>query len=220
MIMNLALAENQPLDPFAAWLSSNGAALCERMRATITHKQCEINKAGSSQATGDCRCNGCGGLDNQPQPAEPKPRPLALIWNAEKTPSTGRPSTAIDPAQIDGLSALNEIIHRLYEDPEPEDDFDDVDLDLDDEELLELFPELAGTKAEITEQFQAFREYQTEAPRYAVCKVRCVVCGGYMNNTRERHDDNVFYCLACGWRTGPEYERNRLIQAAGGVVHE
>lgn len=212
-MMTLSTAHSdQQLDPFTAWQIANGAALCIRMAAIITAANCKLNR---EQTNKDCRCNGCGGLDNQaqPQPAIPK-----FAWDFEEkdepedeTPS-GSASTA---AENDDFSALNEIIDDLFENPLPGDDFDDVELDLDDDELLRFFPELAEDPLP---DFPRFSEYQTEAPRHAVYRGRCTKCGGYVDNTRERQDDNVFRCLACGWRTSPEYEHNRAIHAAGGVI--
>ena len=91
----------------------------------------------------------------------------------------------------------------------------DCDVDLDDEALLALFPEL---DEDPWPDYSRVREYQEEAPRQAVYRGRCVKCGGCMDNTRELQDDNVFRCLACSWRTSPEYERNRKIHAAGGYI--
>jgi len=194
--MNLAIAHNPQSDPFAAWQASNGAAWCRRLSATISHATCKANQHNSNHKFGDFRCQGCGGLDNQ------KERPaLALVWDTV----TGRSSSTARDDQIEDLDALDETIDGHYENS-------DLDDDLDDEQLLALFPELARDEDDDSSPgFQRFSEYQEAAPRYAVYRGRCKKCGGFVENTRERQDDNVFRCLACGWRTGVEYENNRTI---------
>lgn len=214
--MTLATAHTEPLDPYAAWQAASGAAYCERMRAIITHAACEENKCRSAETNGDLRCRFCGGLDNQTPPLKQEPPALVLVWDVDKT-TKPEPESALDDSgvgdRIDGLAALDEIIDGLYEDPVPGDDFDDLELDLDDETLLRLFPELARDEDDDTSPgFQRFTEYQEAVPRYAVYHGRCKKCrGGYMDNVREWHDDNCFRCLACGWRTGLEYESNRAM---------
>jgi len=58
-----------------------------------------------------------------------------------------------------------------------------------------------------------YRKPQKGKYRVPVFMGRCRRCGGWMQNTIERHggerDDNVYRCIACGWRTSPEYEANR-----------
>jgi hypothetical protein len=195
--MNLAITLNPPLDPFISWQAANGAEYCHRLSSIITQKQCDINyqSVRTFGYWGGCECNKyCRGLHDQ---------------NLKQQTNVSSPHI-IDNDSIDGLSALDDIIDQLYENPVPDDDFDDIEIDIDDEELLELFPELATKPV----HFQRFTEYQIEAPRFAVYRGRCKLCGGYMCNTRERQDDNVFKCVACGWRTSPEYEQNRSIQAS------
>lgn len=191
-MMTLPIVNNPSLDPFTAWQDTNGAILCDRMSAIISAADCERNR---NQTYVDCRCKGCGGLENQHGYVIPNIRP-DFEW---------------DNNQNEGFDVLDEIIDSLYEDPAPGDDFDDVELDIDDETLLKLFPELAMEEDDGIEKL--FAEYQEPMPRYAVYHGRCKRCGtGYMENTREWHDDNVFHCLECGWRTGPEYESNRAMK--------
>lgn len=229
--MTIASAHNLPLDPYLAWQALNGAAHCHRLSAKITKNQCEINSQ-SARSFGDwggCECSSaCHGLQDQNLSVKPAKAPPVLLWDngSNEMPPETEDCTIVAPAiacppddEIDGLAALDEIIDRLYDDPAPNDDFTDIELDLDDEQLLALFPELAKDKDDDNLQdFQRFTEYQEAAPRYAIYRGRCKRCGGYVANTRERHDDNVFRCLECGWRTGIEYERNRSICAVGGVV--
>lgn len=208
--MSLALACTIENDPYHAWQAANGAAHCQRMAATISLIQCFKNQDYSRSNGGDCRCNGCGGLYDQTPPVK-----LFLVWNAaDKTePEVDAPSgSGSTPAEKDVFADLDAIINELYEEPETDDDFIDVELDLDDEQLLALFPELALSEEEDNEiNYPRFTEYQTAMPRYAVYKGHCRKCGGYVDNCRERDDDNVFHCLSCGWRTGPEYELNRIV---------
>lgn len=190
--MTLVSAHIEQLDPYDARQIANGSAWCQRLAATLSVAACMQNQEHTRL---DCRCTGCGGLNNQTPPPQ------------------AAPDLSLNDKAINSLSALDEIIDGLYEDPAPGDDFDDVELDLDDEMLLALFPELADDPSP---DFPRFSEYQTEAPRRAVYRGRCIKCWGYMENTRERQDDNVFRCLACGWRTSPDYEHNRAIHRAGG----
>lgn len=211
--MTLASAYDIPTDPYAAWQIANDAAWCQRLAALLSVVACKQNQ----ERTGlDCRCNGCDGLFSQALP-QLTPSVVLSLAAAEKTElETELPSGSASTAtQNDAFATLDEIIDQLYEEPKPSDDFDDVELDIDDDELLALFPELAEDP---WPEYPRFSEYQTEAPRHAVYRGRCIKCGGYVDNTRERQDDNVFRCLACGWRTSPEYERNRAIHAAGGEI--
>lgn len=202
--MNLAIAQIESLDPYAAWHEANAVTRCTRLAAIITATDCERNR---TQTYVNGCCSGCGGLDNQTA--------LTLVWDA----ATALPSTVENDDQVEGLDALDEIIDGLYEDPEPSDSFDDVELDLDDEELLNLFPELADEKDKPLETaMRRFFEYQEEAPRRAAYRGSCERCGGFVQDIREWHNDTAFRCLLCGWRTGAEYERNRQIQARGGVI--
>lgn len=187
--MHMITADCITADPYALWQASNGAARCDRMAAVITAADCERNR---TQIDADCRCSGCGGLDNQ------------QMFDAA-TP----PSTTIDDAQEFAF------VDQDPEENDPCEDLVDFDVDFDDEALLALFPEL---DEDPWPEYSRVREYQEEAPRRAVYRGRCVKCGGYMENTREHQDDNVFHCLACSWRTSPEYERNRKIHAAWGMI--
>lgn len=183
----------------AAWFESNTTARCIRLSSTITIATCEANRAKSENKGTDYRCAGCNGLADQPEPGRSF---LPLIIAAEPE---------LDEKLNDGFAALDEIIAQHFEHPDPADDFDNVELELDDEALLALFPELYKGDDDTEPESPRFTERQTAQPRYAVYKGRCKRCGGYMDNIREWYDDNVFRCLACGWRTAPEYENNRAI---------
>ncbi|HEY3309869.1 MAG TPA: hypothetical protein VGJ93_15560 [Desulfuromonadaceae bacterium] len=172
------------------WLATNETIWCNRMAAALSTVACEQNRNHPFKG----RCFGCGGLHDQSTPPKQK--------------------------EIEGLDALDTIIDDLYEDPVPGDDFADIELDVDDEMLLALFPELARDGDAAPLNYQRFTEYQEAVKPRAVYRGRCKRCLGYMEDVREWHDDYVFHCLECGWRTSPEYERNRAIQAAGGVICE
>ena len=209
-------------DIYASWMIANGVSWCRRMSATITEATCQENKRFSSDGGGDLRCQGCNGLENHGEPPQARPM-LTIVWNSGKQtdePITDPTPLDQDAGPVNGLAALDEIINGLYENPELNDDFEDIEIDLDDEALLKLFPELLRDEdeREIEQNYANFTGYQEAVPRYSIYKGHCRQCGGYMDNTRERHDDNVYRCLACGWRTSPEYERNRTIHAAGGVM--
>lgn len=211
--MPLALAYT-PLDPYAAWQAANGAEYCKRLSAIITLNQCEQQQQCRRD---DYRCRGCAGLYNQDEIKQVRRNPT-LIRTVDQIIATSEANTPPlrNARKFDSITVLDGIIDDLYTNPLPGDDFEDVELDLDDEAILALFPELATNEDEDNEiNFPRFAEYQTAMPRYAVYKGRCRTCGGYMDNVRERHDDNVFRCLACGWRTGPEYEQNRNLQNSG-----
>jgi hypothetical protein len=207
-----------PANHFVAWLETNGAVWCHRLNATITADACLSNMYMSERKSSDLRCAGCGGLDNQPGPGRSFLPPVMIEEpESEESPAgileeIHHGSAAINNLN-DGFAALDEIIARHFENPAPADDFDDVEFDLDDETLLALFPELY--EGDDDAYYPSFTAYQTPMPRYAVYKGRCKRCGGYMNNFRERHDDNAFRCLACGWRTSPEYEQNRMLLTSG-----
>lgn len=210
--MPIAIDYNPTVDPYLSWQAENGAAFCNRMSAIITAATCESNQ----QKTGnDCRCNGCAGLYSQAP--MPQPKQFIMVWDAdEKTETESDPpsGSASSESKNDSFADLDEIIDRLYDDPETDDDFDDLVVDLDDEQLLALFPELArdtDENADTEINFPRFSEYQKGVKPRAIYKGRCKRCNGYMTDIRERDDDNVFHCLACGWYTGVIYESNRAM---------
>lgn len=92
---------------------------------------------------------------------------------------------------------------------------EDFENDLDDEEILELFPELCC----VDDFREAYIERETPVRRYAVYNGKCKKCGGFVEETRESFDDDVWHCLLCGWRTSPIYEQNKAFHvAAGGLI--
>lgn len=223
--MPLAIAEHTSVDPYLAWQAAHGVALCHRMASTISLEKCEYNQRN---LRGDYRCRGCAGLFSQDAEKQVR-RNLSLERsidriiekseaNARGLSPAAQHGSVSTSAEKDAFAALDAIIDGLIDDPLPGDDLHDLELDLDDEQLLALFPELELSEEEDNEiNYPRFTEYQTAMPRYAVYRGRCKKCGGYVENCRERQDDNVFRCLSCGWRTGPEYANNRKIQSAGGL---
>ena len=206
--MPTTTADNSKLPPYDTWMMLNTAAWCHRMSATITHAACEEYQHHSVQKSGDLRCQGCGGLDHQVAPQ--------LVQIGYPLELDGGVDAAVGP--ISGLAALdNDVIDGFYGDPAVNDDFNDVEIDLSDEQLLQLFPELAGGDEITEEEERRFKKYQTKTPRREIYRGRCQRCGGFMDNTRERQDDNVWRCLACGWRDGREYRQNRKIHAIEGI---
>ena len=187
-----AIINNTSDDTFIMWQSENGAAYCNRMSATFTAVMCERNQIKTGF---DYRCNGCGGLYNQYSPPQAQP-----LYIQSATDENG------------AIVAQYGIIDEIYDEPEADNNLADVELDLDDEQLLALFPDFVrkSDKTEDTEtHYQRFMEQQKAAKRRVIYNGRCKRCGGYVENIREYEDYNVFRCLACGWRTGPEYEFNR-----------
>lgn len=206
--MPTTTADNTRLSPYDTWMMLNAAAWCHRLSATITHATCEENQHYSAKKCGDLRCQGCGGLEHQVAPQLAQIRhPLELDGGGDTTAAES----------ISGFAALNNVIDGLYDNPTAADEFIDVEIDLSDEQLLQLFPELAGGDEITEEEERRFKEYQTEAPRREVYRGSCQRCGGFMDNVREFQDNNVWRCLACGWRDGREYRQNRKIHATEGI---
>jgi hypothetical protein len=201
--MTLAIAYNPPLDLFAAWQASNGAVRCNRMGATITAVDCERNR---NQTYVDCRCSGCGGLDNQAAPLQQSPPSLALVWDAGKE-ADGSPEaddgdvTKINTADQRVCSFDDEEIENLLAEMFPVDDMDeDEGEEYPERTYIEDPPEAKGRRVLV----------------YTGC---CTRCGGYMTNDREKQfdvrDEDVYRCFTCGWRTSPRYANNRALFARG-----
>lgn len=194
----------------AAWQTANGAAWCRRLAATITHTVCVENQRRSTHKYGDLRCQGCGGLDNQAEMLQPKHPALALVWDADMEPdgppmANGSEDVA-DTYMADrcGCNFDNEEIDDLLAEMFPFDDLDDEGGEEKQKGNLEAPPEPRGR-------------------RVPVYVGRCARCGGgYMSNDLEMQfdvrDECVYRCHSCGWRTSPQYENNRALFAAGGVI--
>lgn len=196
MIEQSAAMEANNIDLHRAWLTANGAAYCHRLLATITAAACEINRARNNAF--DCRCNGCGGLNNQPS-AEPKHTHIYLL----PLDDTEEPESTLPDDEADDLlhnwTALDD------------DEFDEL--------LSEYFPDDCTDQEEEREPVYLEEPTEPKGRRVLVYIGRCCRCGGYMINALERYDgikdDAVYRCLCCGWRTSPGYAENRAIHHKG-----
>lgn len=179
-----------------AWLKLH-TSYCTRLQSWISHKSCDANRERSSSRSGDCRCFGCGGLDNQAQSPVPLNSTLSEILEEVLTEDTKTRTTAYHE------SALT-----------------DHDPDEIHAQLMQLFPDLSVLEPSETTDDAADQERQGRRTKrgytrrkYAVYKGRCRRCGGYMTNDIEWHDgtkdDEIYRCFTCGWRTSPEYTWNR-----------
>ena len=198
--MQLALAHNQSVDAVAIWLAFNQAGYCQRMRATITAAACASNQKQSSL---DCRCDGCGGLDNQPEKML-QPPPINLLWDADLQPDLDADKEEEQHNELTKCKLYDEELDELLEDYFSDEDDESLDDDNEDNQqiYLEDPPEPQGR-------------------RVPVYVGRCPRCGGYMVNTSEKQfnkkDDHVYRCFNCGWRTSLEYENNRSLMLRGAL---
>lgn len=195
------------------WIAQN-TSLCLRFRTRLTLEACRKMRQ-QAESFGDLKCEGCRGLDNQPEPFTLRvASPPKLLKQPSTVPKvlSGEEFAALEPEQegdegIEGFEAL-----------------DDAFADLSAEQLEALCPglsqELAALFAEDEEsepevERRTERREANEPPyrKVAVFMGRCRKCGGYMINALERHDgikdDEVYRCFTCGWRTSPVYEFNR-----------
>lgn len=186
------------------WLAVHGAAWCHRLSATITVATCEANRTASAARNSDCRCDGCGGLENQPLPGNSFLPPV--VTEEQPVEVIGIPVPANrdipeeptnqdrDVASAGAVITLNSFHHELMSMLEDE---------IEEPEFDERKPEPVQRKQRLVPVF----------------KGRCRNCNGYMVATQERgegiSDDAVYRCFNCGWRTSPEYQQNRMLAAAG-----
>ncbi len=247
MPFQTALIQATALSPhvdYDSWLSAN-TAYCQRHRCSLTIADCDKQKAESAGHFSDLRCQGCGGLDNQPEVTDHigtfgvvTPRRLQLVkqqsveiilpvlTEKEELP----PETAAQISeQATAETCLDlECLHNL--------DCCESSFDLaaisaltgDNGELAKelqiLFmgeDEEVETKEEIAALYKKTSNRARIIKLFAVYQGRCIRCGGYMDNTREegtdeKWDDDVYRCLACGWRTSPAYAWNRENPAVAG----
>lgn len=198
------LATSVDNDLVTAWQAANGAAWCRRMEATITRQTCEANQRLLSHQERNSRCKDCGGLHDQGIPFPEQPTPV-LAWTSEMEPSP----------QADNRTDEENSPHRPI--------MDDEDLE---ELLAQMFPEVdqEDSAADDTPEVAYLEDSPTRKEhRVPVYMGRCARCSdGYMSNVLETHhgdwDNNVYRCHCCGWRTSPEYETNRALFAAKGVI--
>ena len=187
------------------WLMVHGAVWCHRLSAMITAAACDANRTASAFKNSDCRCDGCGGLENQPLPGMSFLPPIAVIEEpSAKTTDIPVPSNEDiyeeslnlhwGALNADAVTTLNSFHHELLSMLED---------DTEEPELEELKPQKMERKERPVQVFIG----------------RCRRCNGYMAAVQERFegvtDNAVYRCFNCGWRTSPEYQQNRMLAAAG-----
>lgn len=229
---------------YESWLSVH-TGYCQRHRCRLTAADCDKQRLGSQGECGDLRCQGCGGLDNQPETVDEigeygKARPLLQLVkpfiveeSGTSLPSLIREQSEQESCLPGGDEELARELQRLFFENEDESAIsnDDVNetadcLDEDDfeDEIMRLFPELREFIEESEPELidcgceidrERIGSEAKHGKKYAVYMGRCKRCGGYMDNIREmqfveKWDDDVYRCLACGWRTSPAYAWNRV----------
>ncbi len=198
--MQLALAHNKPVAA-AVWLNANHAGNCKRLSAAITTAACTSNQKKSFF---DCRCNGCGGLENQPKKIQQQ-IDYTVIPDGHQ-PDQDDDKEEDQRNELTKCSLYEEELDELLEDyfsDEDDENLDDESLDIDEDNqriYLDDLPEPQGR-------------------RVPVFVGRCPRCNGYMVNIREhqfdKKDDHVYRCFNCGWRISPEYQNNRELMQRG-----
>jgi hypothetical protein len=200
--MNLVSEHILSDETAATWLAANGAVQCHRLNATITTDACLTNMYVSERKSTDLRCAGCGGLDNQPGPERSFLPPVVVEKTAIETPEMDAIPMAISETEVEEELALE--------------DFED------NESGFVLAITVQGIRSDsFDKKLLAMLEatFEEEKPRpvrnrrFAVFMGRCPRCGGYMANSPEPEDFNVYRCFGCGWRSSPEYQQNRLLCA-------
>ena len=206
----------------AAWLAVH-TGYCIRHRARLTPASCQKNQSVSIASSGDLRCAGCGGLDNQPEPMKPT---LTLIHGGLDQNEHGARGEVELPGPV-----TEQLPVELWGDTDQEEDATKLDLaelvgvaleSLDPliQQLLQaLHISASGAEAEDAEPEQIFVELPDLPERrikVAVFAGRCIRCDGAMlHAAREQHDDEVYRCFNCGWHTSPGYEENRRAGVRG-----
>lgn len=162
---------------------------CLRFHVFLTRESCA---AAASQDPE--RCRGCGGLENQSMP---------LLRPEVVTASAPIPSkqAALKDLVLADISAGHPLGDEIGADrPHP------------DQELLSLLFSLFDEE-EARERPQRITRRKGGV---AVYVGRCIRCDGYMSNAIEKqfseHDEEVYRCHNCGWRTSPVYAFNRNNQ--------
>jgi hypothetical protein len=205
--MNLALAHNDFADLHEAWLETHGAAWCHRLTATITAATCTVNRSRLKSYSTDCRCAGCNGLDDQPGAG------LSFL-----------PLVLVEDPEVDECPA------GIQEEPEEECDLSDVEEDDLDEDDLDVCIDKGGL-SDFNRKMLGILQSEPERSElepltvpgkkggrlHAVFVGRCPRCRGFMIPSPEyqgdQRDTGVYRCQACGWRTSPIYEQNRMLFA-------
>lgn len=221
---------------YDAWLAVN-AAFCIRHRCRLTVVDCDRQRLNSQGIRGDLRCQGCEGLNNQPEAIDHigeygtvRPQLLSVspvykgmpeLSPAEIEDAELKSAARISEQAVPGIGLDLDCLNNLGNVGDAL-DLDNLNALVGDNgalarELQLLFmcdDEEVETQAEIAALFKETKDRREKSKRYAVYQGRCHRCGGYMDNTRENQfmekwDDDVYRCLACGWRTSPAYAWNR-----------
>jgi len=184
------------------WMKLN-TAYCKRLCVWLSGRACEINRQYSNSATGDLRCRGCNGLNDQAPPLD-----VMLSRSLQLALEEVLEAAALPKEQI------------LCEDDDLGDDSDALEQDSIDEDeldaaLAELMPEyeVCLQRSEICSERKTPPSKAHKVKKFAVYMGRCTRCGGYMVFAPEwqapLRDDEVYRCYSCSWRTSPEYDWNR-----------
>ena len=165
------------------WLSEN-AMYCNRQGLRVTPAHCEEYRKIHAES----RCRGCGGLEERRRDLEYK-EPVVFFSDPE-------PEAVMTTALAE---ALQEIL-----------DCDMVAGNQAGSEMSAFQRELLSLLEDDPEELIVERRPKSKVSRrYARFMGRCPKCRGYMVNSPERHDDDVYRCFTCGHRTSPEYQWNR-----------
>lgn len=186
------------------WLDAN-TILCRRLSARITEETCLKNRTISAGQYGDHRCEGCGGLFDQPEAvlhlvaSIPDEEQEAAFELEEDAPC--RPDIY---GAVEALNASSEVSDFLAYLP------DDIA-----QEVAAIFSD--DEKPDPDEDIRADR-WKPQPPRkVAVFVGRCPRCRNYMVNDREWqfgiYDEEIYRCFSCGYRTSPVYQFNRNHRA-------
>lgn len=210
--MTLALSKAE-MEDAEQWLAAN-SVYCVRYQARLSMTACDRNR---SLSAGDLRCEGCGGLHDQPPPLPA----LRLVSDERGDTESGAKEDRQSQAANDEPLPAEETEDLSF--------LDDLVIELSGEQLEEFCPglpeELAGMskgEAPLLDEAQPPARLKREAPRrkVAVFLGRCLRCGGYMINDQERQfderDEEVYRCFSCGWRISPVYVFNCQSLKQGG----
>jgi hypothetical protein len=209
--MHLAVATTD-MD-IETWLATN-TAYCLRYQARLSMAACGQNRGRSG---GDCRCEGCGGLYDQPPPV------LALrLVSPARYANENEPDRAILPVDVEDPQGEFPNADQIEDESDTLALLADFEVELAEEQLGDLCPGLSGEIGELLaedtaqmdeEVLSERREKKPRRRKVAVFMGRCHRCSGYMVNDRERQfgetDEELYRCFSCGWRISPIYAFNR-----------
>lgn len=203
------------------WLAVN-TLYCTRHHARLTVAACASNR---QQSLFDMRCEGCGGLDDQPPPAL---QTLHLLLSGFSD----------NPPEQDTEDCASEMMQQLEHLTDHATDQGSELLLWEEENLLvaldhieSIIPGIAHDVAALVDEDvsqpdsdpgeallneAAARDRQARSERgrrFLVFTGRCARCDGYMaydpDKQFDEQDHDSYHCLACGWRTSPTYAFNR-----------